>query len=107
MNTTSELSATLRRAVQRQRLIETATQLVAVPSPTGDAGAVSDRLAQLLSQDGFAVERLAGGHPKSPAVVVRFDSGRPGPTLQFNGHLDTVHLPFVPPAVSDGNLTGS
>ena len=23
----------------------------------------------------------------------------PGRTLQFNGHLDTVHLPFVPPAV--------
>jgi acetylornithine deacetylase/succinyl-diaminopimelate desuccinylase-like protein len=27
--------------------------------------------------------------------------------LQFNGHLDTVHLPFVPPRVSDGILYGS
>ena len=34
-------------------------------------------------------------------------SGRPGRTLQFDGHLDTVHLPFVPPEVKDGRLTGS
>jgi acetylornithine deacetylase/succinyl-diaminopimelate desuccinylase-like protein len=27
--------------------------------------------------------------------------------LQFNGHLDTVHLPFVPPGQADGRLTGS
>jgi acetylornithine deacetylase/succinyl-diaminopimelate desuccinylase-like protein len=27
--------------------------------------------------------------------------------LQFDGHLDTVHLPFVPPAIDGGNLTGS
>src|SRR5262249_6185300 len=39
--------------------------------------------------------------------AVRFTSGRPGRTLQFNGHLDTVHLPFVPPKISDGRLTGS
>ena len=44
---------------------------------------------------GSRVERIAAGHPTAPAVSVRFDSGRPGPTLQFDGHLDTVHLPFV------------
>jgi acetylornithine deacetylase/succinyl-diaminopimelate desuccinylase-like protein len=38
---------------------------------------------------------------------VRYDSGRPGRTLQFNGHLDTVHLPFVPPAVEGDRITGS
>ena len=49
-----------------------------------------------------------GGYPEAPAVVIRLESGRPGPTLQFNGHLDTVHLPFVPPRVEDGRLlTGS
>jgi len=40
-------------------------------------------------------------------VAIRLGSGRPGRTLQFNGHLDTVHLPFVPPQVEDGRLTGS
>src|SRR5581483_10786512 len=97
----------VKAAVKRKRLLDTAVKLIEVPSPTGDAGAVSDRLADILKGDGFRVERVAAGHPTAPAVVVRFDSGKPGRTLQFNGHLDTVHLPFVPPAVADGKLTGS
>jgi len=80
---------------------------VGVPSRTGEGGAVADALADLLASDGFKVERHAAGHPAAPAVLVRFDSGKPGRTLQFNGHLDTVHLPFIPPAVVDGKLTGS
>jgi acetylornithine deacetylase/succinyl-diaminopimelate desuccinylase-like protein len=95
------------RAVNRDRLLDTATRLVAIPSPTGNAGAVSDELARLLREDGFTVERPSGGHPSAPAVAARLSSDRPGRTLQFDGHLDTVHLPFIPPAVVDGNLTGS
>src|SRR5438309_906074 len=105
--TTLSLKSHLGQAVDRRRLLDTATRLVAVPSWTGQAGAALDRLAELLAADGFRVERRAAGHPVAPAVIVRLDSGRPGPTLQFTGHLDTVHLPFVPPAVSDGRLTGS
>ena len=93
--------------VNRDRLVETTLRLVEVPSPTGDAGAVSDRLAEILTADGFDVERPDGGYARAPAVAVRFDSGRPGRTLQFNGHLDTVHLPFVPPTVEDGLIKGS
>jgi acetylornithine deacetylase/succinyl-diaminopimelate desuccinylase-like protein len=107
MNPPADLCDRLRRAVNRSRLLDTAVQLVAVPSPTGQAGACADRLATLLSADGFTVERPAGGHPAAPAVVTRLSANRPGRTLQFNGHLDTVHLPFVPPAVQDGRLTGS
>lgn len=95
------------RAVQRDRLLDTALRLVEVPSRTGEAGAVCDRLAELLGRDGFTVERPAAGHPAAPAVAVRFHTGRPGKTVQFNGHLDTVHLPFVPPAVEGDRLTGS
>jgi acetylornithine deacetylase/succinyl-diaminopimelate desuccinylase-like protein len=107
MGPASDLCERLRRAVDRQRLLETATRLVAIPSPTGEAGAALDGLADQLGADGFAVERPEAGHPAGPAVVVRLDSGRPGRTLQFDGHLDTVHLPFVPPAVEGGRLTGS
>jgi acetylornithine deacetylase/succinyl-diaminopimelate desuccinylase-like protein len=107
MNLTTTLSDRLRSAIDRRRLVDTAVQLIAVPSRTGEAGAVSDRLAEILTADGFGVERPAAGHPTAPAVAVRFPSGRPGRTLQFNGHLDTVHLPFVPPQVSDDRLTGS
>lgn len=94
-------------AVDAKRLVDTAVRLIAKPSPTGTAGAAADELAAILTEDGFTVERPVAGHPASPAVVVRFGSGRPGRTLQFNGHLDTVHLPFVPPNVSGDLLTGS
>jgi len=97
----------LRRSVNRQRLLGTAQRLIAVHSPTGAAGAACDCLAQILTEDGFKVERVAAGHPAAPAVVVRFASGKPGRTLQFNGHLDTVHLPFVPPRIVGDRLTGS
>lgn len=97
----------VRAALCPQRLLETAIALVEVPSPTRHARAVADRLAELLAADGFAVERPEAGWPEAPAVVCRYTSNLPGRTLQFNGHLDTVHLPFVPPRVEDGVLRGS
>jgi succinyl-diaminopimelate desuccinylase len=39
--------------------------------------------------------------------VARLEGPRPGRTLQFDGHLDTVHLPFVPPGIDGDHLTGS
>ena len=93
--------------VDEQRLIDTAQALIAVPSPTLDAGAAADALASILAAEGFAVERPPADWPQAPAVVARLDSGHPGRCLQFDGHLDTVHLPFVPPKVEDGQLYGS
>jgi acetylornithine deacetylase/succinyl-diaminopimelate desuccinylase-like protein len=97
----------IQKAINRERLIKTAMALIAVPSPTRSAGAVADRLAELLTADGFTVERPVADWPEAPAVVVRFETGRPGRVLQFDGHLDTVHLPFVPPRHEDGYLYGS
>lgn len=94
-------------AVDRERLLATAVRLIARHSPTGSAGRAADELAAVLAEDGFAVERPPAGHPDAPAVVARLASGCPGRTIQFNGHLDTVHLPFVPPKVSGDRLTGS
>lgn len=107
MSTVASITEQIQSAVDRDRLIQTAVDLIEIPSPTGNAGAVSNRLADMLSREGFAVERIIAGHPKAPAVIVRHKSSRPGPILQFNGHLDTVHLPFVPPAVHDDQITGS
>jgi acetylornithine deacetylase/succinyl-diaminopimelate desuccinylase-like protein len=107
MDPTPALRDCLGRAVNRQRLLDTAIKLVAVPSKTGEGGAVADGLAEILRGDGFTVDRPIAGHPTAPAVVVRLESGKPGRSLQFNGHLDTVHLPFVAPQLQDGKLTGS
>ncbi len=94
-------------AISPQRLLQTAEALIAVPSPTRSAGAVADKLAEILQQDGFNVERPVADWPEAPAVAVRYATARPGRTLQFDGHLDTVHLPFVPPRFEDGVLYGS
>ncbi|MEW4569367.1 M20/M25/M40 family metallo-hydrolase [Tautonia sp. JC769] len=94
-------------AVTRDRLLAIAERLIAVPSPTGSAGAAADALAEILGEEGFAVDRPEAGHPAAPAVVARLDGKRPGKTLQFDGHLDTVHLPFVPFAVEGDRIRGS
>jgi succinyl-diaminopimelate desuccinylase len=103
----TSLINTIRASVDSQRLVETAIALIEIPSPTRSAGAVADRLAALLAEDGFSVERPVADWPEAPAVVVRFDTGNPGRILQFDGHLDTVHLPFVPPRHENGYLYGS
>jgi acetylornithine deacetylase/succinyl-diaminopimelate desuccinylase-like protein len=81
--------------------------LVAVPSPTRSAAAVADTLAEMLQNEGFAVERPEADWPEAPAVAVRYETGEPGRVLQFDGHLDTVHLPFISPRFEDGLLYGS
>src|SRR3954452_13327484 len=107
MHTNDPARDRLLRAVQPQRLLDTARRLIAVPSRTGEAGAVLDCLAELLAADGFAVERPDGGYPQAPAVAVRWAAQKPRKTLPFNGHLRTVHLPFVPPSVDGDLLRGS
>jgi acetylornithine deacetylase/succinyl-diaminopimelate desuccinylase-like protein len=101
------LATTIKEAVDPRRLAETALALVAIPSPTRSAGAVANKLAALLRAEGFPVERPVADWPEAPAVAARLDSGRPGRTLQFDGHLDTVHLPFVPARLESGVLCGS
>ena len=103
----SKSAARVDAAVNRERLVRTALMMMRQPSPTGQAGAAADALAQLLQGAGLQVQRASGGHPDAPAVIVRLDSGRPGPCLQFDGHLDTVHIPYVPPEITDDQLTGS
>ncbi|NKB65490.1 MAG: M20/M25/M40 family metallo-hydrolase [Candidatus Latescibacteria bacterium] len=98
---------TIRHAVDPERLAATALSLIEVPSPTRSAGAVADRLAQILADDGFTVKRPEADWPQAPAVAVRYQGANPGRTLQFDGHLDTVHLPFVPPRRENGLLYGS
>lgn len=103
----TETVATITTAVNQERLLATATALIDIPSPTCSAGACANKLAEILTTDGFTVERVVADWPEAPAVVVRFDTGKPGRTLQFDGHLDTVHLPFIPARLEDGILYGS
>ena len=102
-----ELVGMIDRHIDERRLADTALSLISVPSPTCSAGEVADLLADLLAGDGFAVERPEADWPEAPAVVVRLDTGKPGKVLQFDGHLDTVHLPFVDARCEDGQIYGT
>src|SRR5689334_9061118 len=64
-------SERLKGHVDRRRLLAIAGRLIAVPSPTGRAGAASEALAAVLTEEGFAVDRPPAGHPDTPAVVAR------------------------------------
>jgi acetylornithine deacetylase/succinyl-diaminopimelate desuccinylase-like protein len=107
MDTLPQLLAAIRPYVNRERLLDTAQELVSVQSPTGNAGQACDRLARILGDDGFAVQRHEAGHSAAPAVLVHHEAHASGPCLQFNGHLDVVHLPHVPPTVVGPLLKGS
>jgi acetylornithine deacetylase/succinyl-diaminopimelate desuccinylase-like protein len=102
-----EQSGRISRHVDRRRLLGIADRLISVPSPTGTAGEAADVLADLLAEEGLEVDRPEAGHPAAPAVVARFSSGKPGKTIQFDGHLDTVHLPFVPFGEDGERINGS
>jgi len=107
MSRDPQLIPEIERAINLDRVSQLASELVNIPSPTGSARAVADHLSNVLDQAGFSVERPVAGCAECPAVVARFQTGRGGRTLQFNGHLDTVHLPFVPARIENGVLSGS
>lgn len=96
-----------RQHIRPDRLLALARRLIAIPSPTGRAGEVLDSLAGFLRDEGFTVDRPTAAHPEAPAVVARLESGQPGRVLQWDGHLDTVHLPFVPDRMEGNLLRGS
>jgi len=107
MKTNESIRQRVFNAIKPSRLLDMARKLIAVPSRTGEATGVLDCFAELLTAEGLSVERPTGDYPAAPAVAVRWRGKRPGKTLQFNGHLDTVHLPFVPPSVEGDLLKGS
>ena len=101
---------------RRADLLEFATQLIGVrsPNPPGDERDAADCAADQLKELGFADIAIHEANPLRANVVCTFDTGRDGPTLILNGHLDTkppgdlslwATDPYVG-TVSDGKLYG-
>jgi len=91
--------------VQAQRLTERTMELVRIKSHTGDSREVAAAYARQLADIGLAVE-LVRDFPQSPCVVARLKGVGGGPTLEFNGHLDTVPLPHDEPRVAEERIYG-
>ena len=100
--------ASLLDKIEEKRLRDLTLELVKIPSPTGDTVAVTEFYADYFRRLGLDVEiryDVAERFPKSPSVVARLE-GQEGPTLQFDGHLDTIPAEHTPPCYREGIVHG-
>jgi len=76
--------------VSEERLVETACSLVEVSSPTGSEQAMGERMLSIFDGLGLdtAWQQVEDGRPN---VVGTLDGVGGGPTLMFNGHMDTSY----------------
>jgi acetylornithine deacetylase/succinyl-diaminopimelate desuccinylase family protein len=75
-------------AVDRERLVKIVTDLVSIPSVSGDERDIMEFTAGLF--EGAAIDfRMTALDPARPNVVASIGNGD-GPVIAMNGHLDTV-----------------
>ena len=97
----------LASAIDAKRLCDLTLELVRIPSPTGDCAAMAEAYARALRSTGLdAAVEAHHGHPRSPSVVARLTGASPGRTLQFDGHLDTIHAAHAPPRFDGTRIHG-
>ena len=103
-------------AIDRDRLVGLASDLINVPSFTGDEQPLAELMQATLVELGLAVQWQQVEDGRANVLGTRFGTGG-GPSLMFNGHMDTsysgkepwlAHVPgFQPSAfVRDGSLYG-
>lgn len=104
--------------------------LIAIPSVTGQEEEIQSVLAGMLEADGLEVDHFRADtesletdprfpgmevdHPSLPVVVGIFDTGRPGPTVLLDAHVDVVppgepetwDTPAFEPSFRNGHVYG-
>jgi acetylornithine deacetylase len=102
--------------IDRERLVDWAKHAIATPSFTGSEQAMAELMAQTFGEMGLRVQWQQVEDGRANVLGIRERAGG-GPSLMFNGHLDTSysgqeswlrHVPgFQPKAfVEDGRLYG-
>jgi acetylornithine deacetylase/succinyl-diaminopimelate desuccinylase-like protein len=76
--------------IDRDRLVDTATQLVNVHSFTGDEGRIADLMVTLYDDMRLQVQRQQVEDNRANALGTWAGAGG-GPSLMFNGHMDTSY----------------
>jgi acetylornithine deacetylase/succinyl-diaminopimelate desuccinylase-like protein len=92
-------------SVDPERLREMTMDLVRIPSWPGEERAVAERYAAMLRQAGLGVS-WDESCPESPSVIGRWSAAASGPTLQLDGHTDTIPVEHPPPRIEGGVLYG-
>ena len=102
-----------RISAQRDDAVALLQDLVRIPSITGDEANVGRFVTDFIRSMGLEVEVLEAA-PGRPNLVATWDSGKPGPTLLLNDHLDIIppgpleywtHPPFAAD-IADGMVYG-
>lgn len=90
LTTDPELAERLIRCVDEQRLVETACTYVNTPSPTGSEQAMGETVRAAFEAAGLAIgwQEVEDGRPN---VLGTLEGDGGGPTLMFNGHMDTSY----------------
>ena len=107
MLTTKELLA----RIQPERLTSTTLELVGIPSPTGQTRQIAMKFAEIyreLGCDIHIIESFAGAPEgtDAPSVAAILKGSGDGPTLQMDGHSDTVPVEHTPAELIDGVIHG-
>jgi acetylornithine deacetylase/succinyl-diaminopimelate desuccinylase-like protein len=76
--------------IDRERLVDTASQLVNVHSFTGDEQRLAELMLSLYDAMGLQVQRHQVEDNRANALGTWAGTGG-GPSLMFNGHLDTSY----------------
>ncbi|MFK8251830.1 M20 family metallopeptidase [Ancylobacter terrae] len=75
-----------------ERVIATVSAMCERSSVSGTEGALAEWVEAELSRMGLATRRQEV-LPARSNIIATLETGRPGPTLLFNGHLDTLPVP--------------
>jgi acetylornithine deacetylase len=76
--------------IDRDRLVRTASELVAIPSFTGSEQACAEHLRDVFAERGLRVQWQQVEDGRANVLGVREGAGG-GPSLMFNGHMDTSY----------------
>lgn len=93
------------KMIDANRIAELALRLVEIPSPSGLEAEVTAFFAQYLSDLGLDVD-IDRTYPESPSILAYVHGCDDGPTLQLDGHIDTVSADHPPGEIKEGKLYG-
>jgi acetylornithine deacetylase/succinyl-diaminopimelate desuccinylase-like protein len=97
---------TLCRETTVPEIVELACRLIEIPSPPGSEAGVAGAVADALRAVGVPRVAVDEDIPGSPSVLAVVEGRRPGPVLQWHGHLDTISTAHAPARIDGDRLFG-
>ncbi|MCO5215308.1 MAG: M20 family metallopeptidase [Thermomicrobiales bacterium] len=77
--------------VSKEIIVETARQLISIPSVSGDEYEVMQFVKSWLNERGISYVETAND-PKRPNIIATIGNSSAGPLIAMNGHLDVVPI---------------